>query len=344
MLSINPNRNVTRGFNRGTIINSNGNTRIVPLDFIDYVEARHRGDNASKLNLEYESFITKENFLVQNAIESNNKWESYSLIQDLSVRLNDFSLIDDLCENNFLLNCQTIDLHFNFSLTEKNFIFYLERIDLYVDARISIYVKSIDLTKELVDHINLTTNLVAVYCDFEFYPVEGLADKLFWKFRFKSDYNESLNCIVSLSPSNQLILESKSVNNYLYKRAHIDEFGNILRFENDDERFGKITDPNLLANLKSDRFAALWYVNKDKIDVCKVCEFRYSCVDFRIPSARDNDEWYHTIECDYNPYVAKWKNENGYISLCDSGVNVNSEKLTIDHDRVATINKRIWGD
>ncbi len=60
----------------------------------------------------------------------------------------------------------------------------------------------------------------------------------------------------------------------------------------------------------------------------------------------DNPKDLHSrpAKCNYNPYIAKWKNEDGYVSLCDSGVKVNSEQLTINHDRIAAINKRIWGD
>ncbi len=46
----------------------------------------------------------------------------------------------------------------------------------------------------------------------------------------------------------------------------------------------------------------------------------------------------------YNPYIAKWKNEDGYVSLGDSGVYVTNEKVMIDHERIAAINKLIWGD
>lgn len=87
-----------------------------------------------------------------------------------------------------------------------------------------------------------------------------------------------------------------------------------------------------------------WSVTKDETDVCKDCEFRNMCVDSRPIQTRNASEYYHTSECNYNPYICKWKGEEGYRTLAECGVISNAEGFTIDHDRIATINAELWGE
>lgn len=87
-----------------------------------------------------------------------------------------------------------------------------------------------------------------------------------------------------------------------------------------------------------------WFVTKARTDVCKDCEFRNMCVDSRPPVARNPDEYFHAHECTYNPYVCKWKGEEGYRTLAECGVVSNAEGFSIDHERIAAINAELWGE
>jgi hypothetical protein len=149
----------------------------------------------------------------------------------------------------------------------------------------------------------------------------------------------------SLSINKLLFSESKNYNSYFNRKLFIGENGEIKCSPESEENFGQIeTMDQLLDIVLIEDFQKYWEVSKDKCDICKDCEYRRMCVDNRIPLKRLDGSYYFEQECNYNPYIAKWKNEHGYVSLCDSGVNVNSEQLTINHDRIAAINKRIWGD
>jgi hypothetical protein len=72
-------------------------------------------------------------------------------------------------------------------------------------------------------------------------------------------------------------------------------------------------------------YSDLWHANKDSIEVCNVCEYRYMCIDKRVPVKRNNDSWYFEEECDYNPFISKWKGEKWYKSLSESGITSNIE-------------------
>lgn len=52
---------------------------------------------------------------------------------------------------------------------------------------------------------------------------------------------------------------------------------------------------------------SIWRVNKETIDVCKDCEYRYSCFDRRIPTRRNVGQFFNDVECNYNPYTCEWE-------------------------------------
>jgi hypothetical protein len=68
------------------------------------------------------------------------------------------------------------------------------------------------------------------------------------------------------------------------------------------------------------------------------------CVDNRVPIKRKKDEWYHKTECNYNPYIAKWQEEEGYKTLEECGVVSDENELQINHKQLEEINTQLWGD
>ena len=65
----------------------------------------------------------------------------------------------------------------------------------------------------------------------------------------------------------------------------------------------------------SGRLEKNWYIRKDNIDVCQNCEYRYICTDCRAFIKDPNNIFSHPLKCTYNPYIAKWKDEDGWISV-----------------------------
>lgn len=88
----------------------------------------------------------------------------------------------------------------------------------------------------------------------------------------------------------------------------------------------------------------LQYIGKHLTDICCDCEFRFVCMDSRKPvKSKGSGKYYHTTECNYNPYIAKWKSEEGYRTLAECGVRSDESGFSIDHERIAEINKELWG-
>lgn len=145
-----------------------------------------------------------------------------------------------------------------------------------------------------------------------------------------------------------LYLESIGHNVFLHRKLFIDRFGNIKNAPETSKTIHKgnqaIDLNELTKRIKSDEFTNLWNLPKSEIDVCSDCEFRHSCVCMRIPKQRPDKTWYYPVECDYNPYLSKWKNERNYRNLMDSGVVCTGKEMKIDQDKLAKEFDEVWGE
>ncbi|WP_109437959.1 SPASM domain-containing protein [Aquimarina sp. AU119] len=78
--------------------------------------------------------------------------------------------------------------------------------------------------------------------------------------------------------------------------------GDIQQSPFTDKVFGNVGTKSLLSIISNQTFQEYWDIPKDKIEVCKDCEFRYVCNDARIPLKRDGKTYYFEESCTYDPY------------------------------------------
>ena len=112
-----------------------------------------------------------------------------------------------------------------------------------------------------------------------------------------------------------LFTESQHFNTCLNRKIGIDEHGEIKNCPSMEKSFGNIAESSLLEILENPEFKTLWKIRKDDIDVCRDCEYRYLCTDCRCYLKRADDLYSQPEKCHYNPYIAKWKDEEEYISV-----------------------------
>lgn len=96
--------------------------------------------------------------------------------------------------------------------------------------------------------------------------------------------------------------------NLIYNRTiYIDSFGNVKHTINDKGTYGNLAI-DALSNIVNEDFKEFWKITKDKIEVCRDCEFRYICPDGRVPNKESNTDGYYTnkLKCNYDPYQNKW--------------------------------------
>jgi SPASM domain peptide maturase of grasp-with-spasm system len=139
--------------------------------------------------------------------------------------------------------------------------------------------------------------------------------------------------------------EAQKHHTYFNRKIYIAANGDIKNAPECEEIIGNINTHSikeLIEAIQKEANQKYWYVSKDKCDVCKYCEFRYMCMDNRIPYQRKNGEWYHKDECNYNPYIGKWKDEEGHKNLKECGIISDENWFFIDYHKVEEINKEIW--
>lgn len=106
-------------------------------------------------------------------------------------------------------------------------------------------------------------------------------------------------------PSLSILNRRVKYNSCLYHKIAIDSNGFVKKCPSLEECFGRITDCNLAEILKKNQFKNLDTISKDKIEVCKDCEYRYLCTDCRAYTV--NGIFSKPLKCSYNPYLAIWE-------------------------------------
>jgi len=101
--------------------------------------------------------------------------------------------------------------------------------------------------------------------------------------------------------------ESLNHNSCLNRKISIDTEGNIKNCPSMSQSFGNIKDTTLQEALDYPNFKKYWNVTKDKIAVCKDCEFRYICTDCRAYVENPEGDYSKPLKCGYSPYTNKWE-------------------------------------
>jgi SPASM domain peptide maturase of grasp-with-spasm system len=101
--------------------------------------------------------------------------------------------------------------------------------------------------------------------------------------------------------------EAQSHNTCLNRKLAIDARGEIKNCPSLQRSFGNADRDTLAGALAQPGFRALWTINKDQIEVCQDCEFRYICTDCRAYVANPGDLYSKPRKCGYDPYTAQWQ-------------------------------------
>jgi len=98
------------------------------------------------------------------------------------------------------------------------------------------------------------------------------------------------------------ILESINFNSCLNRKISIDTQGNIKNCPALKNSYGTINGTTISDVLSNNNFKKAWHITKDKIEVCKDCEFRYICTDCRA-FLGDDFSIEKPFKCNYDPYL-----------------------------------------
>lgn len=101
-------------------------------------------------------------------------------------------------------------------------------------------------------------------------------------------------------------LESLRFNNCLNRKLSIDAKGEIRNCPSMQTSFGNAKNTRLGDAVMDEAFREFWEVNKDQVDVCRDCEFRYICPDCRAWVRTSGERFAKPSKCTYDPYTATW--------------------------------------
>ena len=133
--------------------------------------------------------------------------------------------------------------------------------------------------------------------------------------------------------------ESQHHNTCLNRKVCIDINGEIKNCPSLNKNFGNIRNTTLAEAIEKPGFKDLWFINKDKVDVCKDCEFRHMCTDCRAFIKDPENIYSQPSKCPYNPYIAKWQREEGYVSVEECGAYKREKGFVVNKRKVNKLNK-----
>ncbi len=255
-------------------------------------------------------------------------WESPFEITNSLIDYNenskyDFSKIFSELES---LGCKNIQLRFYSEISIKKLYNILEHTNKSIFSSIELVIKystSINIEKlnELSDRF-LRINSIIVHSAPESRIVkeygkdfEVNSNILYVKEIIDSDLHCGIITPKYFSINTNTFFESQKHNTCLNRKISIDINGNIKNCPSMNKSYGNINNTTLREVINKDGFKDFWTICKDKIDVCKDCEFRHVCTDCRAFIKDSNNIYSQPAKCTYNPYIAKWLHQDEWISV-----------------------------
>ncbi len=165
---------------------------------------------------------------------------------------------------------------------------------------------------------------------------EGKFEFIHGKFRVEEDVRKHM------APNIHLYMEALFYNTYYNRKLFIGKKGEIKNSFNTSGTSGKLGETKLIEVVQQPEFQELWNLSKDQTDVCKDCEFRYLCMDRRLPIKRGTNQFYFEKECDYNPYLGKWKQDTGYLNLEQCGIKSTADGFSINPEHIEQLLATAW--
>lgn len=326
-------QNITKGYKRNT--------------YIDFYNSTYSHDNKSQIELKN---ISKE-IKIEISDEQYLSWESPSTITNCIITISEDNQLHKSEKLDLILQfcnislCKHIVIRIQSILEIKDIEAVLLKLSKYevhsvlviCDFNEEYYT---DRFGEVIMSLQISKRLIVLNSPFE----KNFEDTMF--FTEKRNLYSTEKTQMEITSNISLFSESQAHNTYFNRKLYIGPNGEIKNAPECEDSFGfkqDIDNPEQLKSIiQTPEFQKYWFVHKEISDVCKDCEFRHMCVDNRLPYQRSEKEWYHKIECNYNPYIAKWQGEEGYKTLSECGVISNESGFTIDHEKIAKINAELW--
>jgi radical SAM protein with 4Fe4S-binding SPASM domain len=208
------------------------------------------------------------------------------------------------------LLCKHIVVDFNYKSTMSDLALFLETLNGYNIHEAMILLNYCDefYSDDFADLI-LSTNRFSSMVIFES-PFDKNLENTIHYFQQPRNFPNYLKNKREFGCTPMTFVESKKHHTYFHRKMFIDQDGQIRNAPETAEEFGNIHDydsqEQLMELVQSPEFQKYWHIKKEDCAVCKDCEYRFMCIDNRVPVSFGDGKWSHTIECNYHPYLGTW--------------------------------------
>lgn len=312
---------------------------------------------------EYMDFLQEKEYAIwldnveqANAFTSlNTTWASPMFITNAVVEITQKPKydIDKLVNIINHLNCQNIQIkcqdEVGTSFLSELFNSFSRSVVKYIEiiTRINPVHKQDEIIELMEKHPRVKFLISCLSDSSITYNADSGGVLVYSKSKFIIDPEKSLVFQQNLINNIELYTESQTQHTYFNRKLSIGANGDIKNFPEAEMVFGNLNNVSnvneVMRMVNREDFQQYWNISKSETIVCKECELRNMCIDNRIPIKNNNGEWYHKTECNYNPYIAKWKGDIGYKSLVESGIEFNNGELKIDEVALFQAKQSIWG-
>ncbi|WP_164471987.1 grasp-with-spasm system SPASM domain peptide maturase [Amniculibacterium aquaticum] len=331
--------NITKGVKKSLIYDTdNGFLQFIPNTMLNIILNQKTNYSVLKEKINDEDYIIIEeyiNFITDNNLgffveseEELNKFvykpyfvESPSNIEYFIIDFKNSDFFNKSLINEIIFSkIKYIQLRFSNQLNYTEISEILENLKLLNDScvnEISIILKySDELFRYFTENKGIITSKLL---DIVFHSGSEKYHKEFSSIRINIIENiifipESCGSVLpkNFNLNRTFSLESMCKNSCLHKKISIDAEGNIRNCPSMPQSFGNIKDTTLEEALNHKDFKKYWNLTKDRIEVCKDCEFRYICTDCRAYTERthtdkDGLDTSKPLKCGYNPYTGEWE-------------------------------------
>lgn len=334
---------LVRGLKRSVIIDyGRGDLYFISGEYLTLIEKMDRkrlwdiekefDDDSKAFFEEFLSFIvtSEVGFFVGNPDNfpkiSDEPIDEYVLLTDVIIEVDemyfDRQIFKNLCQELGQLRCKDFEIRL---LSEFDLFFLNEVIEIIETADANCieihctYNENIDsnLLHKFIEK-NPLISKIFVYGSPENKIVEvinvtisqpvSLGEVYFLNYAFDNGNccgvinHENLN-FTSFYVHNQL----KTRNGCLDRKMSIDRYGNIKNCPSMKNEFGNVMNVSIKDVILEESFKKYWFITKDQISTCKVCEFRYNCTDCRAFLENPDDIYSKPLKCGYDPSTCKWE-------------------------------------
>ncbi|WP_294326634.1 grasp-with-spasm system SPASM domain peptide maturase [uncultured Chryseobacterium sp.] len=285
--------------------NYDAESKLIIHEYIDFLLEKEYG------------FITHEDW-DNNFPTLSFEYQEVSRISNIFIEIDNVIILDKIRQSVNSLGVKHLVIYCTKELSLEEFQDIDNKFKNSVLEGIEIYAPFHSALDENCFQI-LNKSTTRIY-NFIFYNCNEIPFKTKEVFRFTINFNHE-NLKISACGKIDLkyfntnlpkVLEAINHNSCLHKKIGIDIEGNIKNCPLMPEKFGNIHQSSLEEVVIQNDFKKYWNLTKDKIEICKDCEFRYVCTDCRAYTEKNHKnkeglDLSKPLKCGYNPYTCTWE-------------------------------------